>query len=264
MSDRPDIEIDIMTRAGTDNYDNLLNKPSINNVVLIGNKTGKELGLLEEEVDPTVPQHIKEISEENINNWNNKAEKSEIPDVSQFITNSVDNLINYYLKNETYTKQEVLKLISNIQMVHFEIVYTLPTENIDTTAIYLLPMLKPSGNNYYEEYIYINEKWELIGTTDIDLSNYVTTDILNSYLQNYVLKSELSKIATSGDYNDLNNKPIIPMQTSDLINTGENGTSPYATQEFVEQHTLIVDLSNYYTKEEVNSQLPTMTILWEE
>lgn len=77
----------------------------------------------------------------------------------------------------------------------------------------------------------------------------------------------------------IKNKPIIPTQTSDIINTGEDGSSPYATQEFVEQHTPIVDLSNYYTKQEtynkeevdsaiskidVTSQLPTMEILWEE
>ena len=38
-----------------------------------------------------------------------------IPDVSNFITASVNNLINYYLKSETYTKAEVNALIGSIQ-----------------------------------------------------------------------------------------------------------------------------------------------------
>lgn len=62
-------------------------------------------------------------------------------------------------------------------------------------------------------------------------------------------------------------------KTSNLKNDGEDGSSPYATQEFVEQHTPIIDLSNYYTKAEtdeqiskidVTDQLPTVTLLWED
>ncbi len=37
-------------------------------------------------------------------------------------------------------------------------------------------------------------------------------------LDNYTKSSELSNVATSGDYNDLNNKPSIPTKTSDLTN----------------------------------------------
>jgi hypothetical protein len=33
---------------------------------------------------------------------NTYAKKDEIPDVSEFITTSVDNLVNYYRKSETY------------------------------------------------------------------------------------------------------------------------------------------------------------------
>ena len=34
----------------------------------------------------------------------------------------------------------------------------------------------------------------------------------------YTLSSNLSSVATSGNYNDLNNKPFIPTETSDLLN----------------------------------------------
>ena len=68
--------------SGTSDYDLLQNKPSINSVVLIGNKTLDELNIqpkgnyLKEENDPTVPLHVKNITEEKISNWNNKSEFS--------------------------------------------------------------------------------------------------------------------------------------------------------------------------------------------
>lgn len=110
--------------GGTSNYEELENKPKINDVELSGNKTLKELGIdiptnsdftlsgLSEksynslsdkptipvvptdisafnndkgyissytETDPTVPSYVKSISENDINNWNNKANLSDIP-----------------------------------------------------------------------------------------------------------------------------------------------------------------------------------------
>lgn len=63
-----------------------------------------------EETDPTVPKHVKKITEEDINKWNNP----EIPDTSEFIKNTVDNLVNYYLKSETYSKEEIDELANSL------------------------------------------------------------------------------------------------------------------------------------------------------
>ena len=92
-------------------YEMLKNLPKINGVELKGNKTTQELGIeISEETDPTVPKHVKEISEEDINKWNNP----EIPDTSEFIKNTVDNLVNYYLKGETYSKEEIDELANTL------------------------------------------------------------------------------------------------------------------------------------------------------
>ena len=53
-----------------------------------------------------------------------------------FITNAVNNLLNYFLKSETYSKEEVLQLISTIRNWNVAIVEELPTENISETTIY--------------------------------------------------------------------------------------------------------------------------------
>ena len=70
--------------GGTSNYNALTNKPKINNVELNGNKTSSDLGIqpagnyLTEETDPTVPSHVKNISQENITSWNNKLDSSKV------------------------------------------------------------------------------------------------------------------------------------------------------------------------------------------
>ena len=98
---------------------------------------------------------------------------SELENDSDFVTKSVNDLVNYYAKNETYTKDEVKAIIDAISSLSLTIVSELPTENILTTTIYLLPRETSENKNIYEEYIYINNNWELIGSTEIDLSNYV-------------------------------------------------------------------------------------------
>lgn len=116
--------------------------------------------------------------------------ESRIPDVSSFITKSVDDLVNYYLKSETYTKAEVDRLVESVTSISFEVVSELPTTG-ESNKIYL-KLKEESTNNSYEEYIWVDEKWELIGSTEIDLSNYVTTDELNSTLEAYVKSEDLS------------------------------------------------------------------------
>ena len=97
---------------------------------------------------------------------------SQLTNNSGFITNAVNNLTNYYLKSETYTKSEVQQLLSTISSLKLEVVTNLPTTNISSNTIYLKPLDSTKENNIYEEYIYINSKWETIGTTAVDLTNY--------------------------------------------------------------------------------------------
>lgn len=98
---------------------------------------------------------------------------SELTNDSGFITKAVNDLTNYYLKSETYTQAEVDNLIGQISTVSFEIVQSLPQTG-QSNIIYLLAN---SGTtpNVYDEYIWINNAWEKIGSTAIDLSNYWTS-----------------------------------------------------------------------------------------
>lgn len=98
---------------------------------------------------------------------------SQLENDSNFITNAVNDLANYYLKKDTYTKEEVNELIQNISVLRFTVVDTLPTNesDIDKNHIYLVPN-KTNPENTKDEYIYVNGEWEPIGSTSVDLSNY--------------------------------------------------------------------------------------------
>lgn len=76
------------------------------------------------------------------------------------------------LQDNTYTKKEVDNITSSIPKFKAEIVTQLPSENISTTTIYLI--LKPVVGNQdeYDEYMYINSRWERIG--GINLQDYYT------------------------------------------------------------------------------------------
>ena len=87
-------------------------------------------------------------------------------------------------QSKLYTDTEVAKLLS----FDIEIVSTLPADP-NTHTIYLVPKGLTSENNGYFEYIYVNNKWELIGDTEIDLSNYYTKDEVDQLIEDnrYVL-----------------------------------------------------------------------------
>lgn len=91
---------------------------------------------------------------------------------NKFVTKTVNNLVNYYLKSETYTQQEVRNLIGQITTINFEVVESLPEEG-EFNKIYLVR--KEDGgetNDVYIEYIWVEGKFEAIGSTTVDLSNY--------------------------------------------------------------------------------------------
>lgn len=129
--------------------------------------------------------------------WNAASGDAQIlnkPDLSAFITKTVNDLTNYYTKSQTFTKEEVQSLIAGIRSFTYELVSVLPTASSSTLgAIYLVPSSDPQTQNVKDEYITIQQSgsysWEQIGSTAIDLSGYVTTTALNTALASYVTSS---------------------------------------------------------------------------
>ena len=113
------------------------------------------------------------------------------------ITKAVDDLVNYYTKTDTYTKTEVNAAIGAISTISFDVEQTLPTENIQTNVIYLIPSASATQSNVYDEYINLDGTsagWEVIGSTSVDLTGYVTTTALNTALADYTTTTDLTTL----------------------------------------------------------------------
>lgn len=99
-----------------------------------------------------------------------------------YITNAVDNLVNYYKKSETYTQREVNDLVGSLTRIDIKVVSSID-DVTEPNVIYLVPASSGESGDYYNEYILVNGSPEIIGNTRVDLSDYYTReqtdDLLN-------------------------------------------------------------------------------------
>lgn len=115
--------------------------------------------------------------------------------------------------------------ISGVNSFEYEVVQELPTSNIKDHTIYLVPKAGGTGD-VYDEYLYINNLWEHIGSTDVDLSGYVPTE---RKINGKSLSSDITLSAS--DVNALPSSTSIPSATSDLTNDSGFITKATATEE---------------------------------
>ncbi len=123
-----------------------------------------------------------------------KAASSEIPDVSQFITRAVEDLLNYYTKSAIDDKiTDLENKVSAIPKFSISVVAALPTENISETTIYLVSTGTDS-NNLYTEYIYVGGSWEILGTQKLDLTGYATESWVNTQIAGFVTEAKVQEL----------------------------------------------------------------------
>lgn len=159
-----------------------------------------------------------------------------------FITNTVNNLTNYYTKNDTYSKTEVNSLIGT-NTLHFVVTTKdwIYSHDGDTHAIYLVPNEGPSSN-CYDEYVWVDKggtyKYELIGTTQVDLSGYVPTSrTVNGHALTAnitLVASDISDVYSKTETNNLLNGKVDKvtgkgLSTNDFTTTEKNKLSGIAT-----------------------------------
>ena len=80
--------------------------------------------------------------------------------------------------DNTYKKIATVDDLQNIPTLEFEIVDNLPNQNISTNVIYLKPDISSPSQNIYEEYVYVNDKWELIGSKHNESINLVDLELM--------------------------------------------------------------------------------------
>lgn len=93
-------------------------------------------------------------------------------------------------QTESQVSTAISNAIANIQGISYSIVAELPTTG-EAGVIYLISN-SGANQNSYDEYIWITDKFEKIGTTEVDLSGYVQeTDLVA------ITNSEIDTIVAS-------------------------------------------------------------------
>lgn len=172
---------------------------------------------------------IEKITESNLTSWSNKIGTDGVANLLYTNVNltdvddvkgALDAIVTLYLAvNDLATdnqeaideindntdgilaqaKEYTNEIVSAQTHLSFKIVTALPTTDISSSTIYLLPV-NGDNDNVYEEYIRIEDKWESIGTTQTDLSNYYTKTQIDNKITtiNNTLATKVDKIDGMG------------------------------------------------------------------
>ncbi len=132
------------------------------------------------------------------------------------LVSDVNNINNASTGILAQAKQYTNQQIALQTHLSFSIVNDLPSSDISTSTIYLKPM-GGSSPNTYEEYIYINSKWEIIGTTKTDLSDYYTKTQVDNLLNSKVDKVNGKGLST----NDYTTAEKTKLSNIDTITTSD-------------------------------------------
>ena len=113
--------------------------------------------------------------------------------------------------------------VESIDNLTYEIVEELPTEDIDPHVIYMILREDTEPNNIYDEWMYINEEWELIGTTAIDLQPLQKEiDEINEMLFTH------TEVESVNNEVSLNGNPNLEMNVTELDGrTEQDSTKGY-------------------------------------
>lgn len=214
LSDGTQIDCGALPVGTMDSSLSTTSENGVQNKVITNALNGKQNTLIQGSgitIDTTDPSHPQISANIDYTNLINKPTKlSDFTNDKNFITNTANNLSNYYLKTETYTQSEVNDLVSQLASLSIDIVETLPTTDISTTTIYLI---NASGTNNYNQWMYINNAWANIGSTSVDLTNYYTKTQTDTLLADKVDKVSGKGLST----NDFTNayKSILDNYTVD-------------------------------------------------
>ncbi len=176
----------------SDDYENLIKKPQINGVTLIGDKSNADLGIPTELADLTDDETHRTVTDEDIETWN---AKSDFSGSYNDLTDVPDDLVedgDYVHTDNNYTNSEKSKL-----------------EGIESGAEANVQSDWEEIDNSKDSFI--KNKPDI--PTDLkDLSDDSTHRLVtDSNISTWNAKSDFS-----GSYNDLTDKPAIPDELKDL------------------------------------------------
>ena len=154
-------------------------------------------------------------------------------------------------------KDYAKKLFDSVTSFSIEIVESLPTKDIKSMTIYFIRNGRDNETDYYEEYMYINNKWEIIGSTFVNLTPYLLKEDFEKYQQE--ITDKFTKYNTSDEiantlkdylliqtFNDTI-KNYVTTQTFD--DTIKNYTTTEALQKLLEEYAKTEDIHTHENKD---------------
>ena len=82
-----------------------------------------------------------------------------------------------------------------------KIVSSLPTQDIESNVVYMILKQEGDDGDYYTEYLYIEDKWEIIGSTQMKVDAALSSDSTNP-VQNKVIKVALDEKLSKGEFEE--------------------------------------------------------------
>ena len=192
---------------------------------------------------------LNKISEVNTNLTNEISQIRTVNIPNAIKESIIDNLDSTATDKALSANQgNILKtMIGNLASLRIEVVTELPSTG-EVNVIYLV---KKVGKNpdVHDEYIYVENTWEKIGNTEVDLSNYYTKEQVYSKSEVYT-KTEVDNIK-----NDIeSNIPTIPN-----VETGMTGVGNVITSievDAINKHKVIATKgTSVYSKAEIDEKL---------
>ena len=156
-------------------------------------------------------------------------------DIDNNISNHINNNIIHVTQDDKDLWNSILDnakayantLFNEVTSFTIEIVDELPTENIKQMTIYFIRNDYDNESDYYDEYMYINNKWEIIGSTFVNLAPYLLREEFESYKQH--IANKFLDYKTSNELNDILND-YLPIEVFQRL------IEDYAKKEQLHEH----------------------------
>ena len=201
--------------SDTVDYNELINKPQINSIGLMGNLSLHELGIQAEGDYATVLTLTEGLSE--------KADKADT-----YTKTEIDTEFSSLIKVPAIDGHDGEWLTNKDGVVKWENLGDSVVTNEElTTALepYALKTNIPTKNSQLEndsDFVTLTELAESDYVTNTNLTTKLGEYVTNTALaeEGYAKNSELAQVAKSGSYNDLTNKPTIPTVPENITTQG--------------------------------------------
>lgn len=157
-------------------------------------------------------------------------------------------------QSKNYTDSVVFNIESGTSFI---IVQELPTENISTSTVYLI---KSDKENYYYQYIYVDNEWANLGATEVNMEDYYTKDYIDTMdaetkeqinlKANNLFKADMNTVSALGgipagtNLNDLTIQEVLTKLLFPYIAPSVSASLTYSPNASIYEYGRIVSVTN--------------------